>query len=286
MKKILSVVLVLVAAFACANAAVAYQSPVKATGFVNDFAGIFSTEQKSTLEQKIAGFYQLNGSEISVLTVSSLGDETVETYAVKLFAEWGIGKKKTDNGLLILVAPTEQKMRIEVGYGLEGTVTDAQASVIIRTVMTPAFKENRYFDGVSGAVDQIIGLISGDPTVVPTGSSDSFSSQDIKNYETLIVFGLIVIGNLAAFMARSKSWWLGGVVGLVAGLIFLGIIGALISALLGLIIDFLLSRYGGDWFKSHRGTGGFWFPGGGRGGGGFGGFGGGRSGGGGSSGGW
>ena len=286
MKKILSVVLVLVAAFACANAALAYQSPGKATGFVNDFAGIFSTEQKSTLEQKIAGFYQLNGSEISVVTVSSLGDETVETYAVKLFAEWGIGKKKTDNGLLILVAPTEQKMRIEVGYGLEGTVTDAQASVIIRTVMTPAFKENRYFDGVSGAVDQIIGLISGDPTVVPTGSSDSFSSQDIKNYETLIVFGLIVIGNLAAFMARSKSWWLGGVVGLVAGLIFLGIIGALISALLGLIIDFLLSRYGGDWFKSHRGTGGFWFPGGGRGGGGFGGFGGGRSGGGGSSGGW
>ena len=276
----------LVAAFACANAALAYQSPGKATGFVNDFAGIFSTEQKSTLEQKIAGFYQLNGSEISVVTVSSLGDETVETYAVKLFAEWGIGKKKTDNGLLILVAPTEQKMRIEVGYGLEGTVTDAQASVIIRTVMTPAFKENRYFDGVSGAVDQIIGLISGDPTVVPTGSSDSFSSQDIKNYETLIVFGLIVIGNLAAFMARSKSWWLGGVVGLVAGLIFLGIIGALISALLGLIIDFLLSRYGGDWFKSHRGTGGFWFPGGGRGGGGFGGFGGGRSGGGGSSGGW
>lgn len=292
MKKILLLPAVVGLLFVSANAVFAYQSPGKPTGMVNDFAHVFTAEQKASLENKIGNFKRPAGVELAVVTIPSLGDETIETYAVKLFQEWGIGSKLSDNGILLLVALNERKVRIEVGYGLEGTVTDAQASVIIRSTLTPAFKEGKYYDGVNSAVDQIIGLVEGDPTIradIDNGMDNNATPS--KDYSYFVVLAFILGGNLIALMARSKSWWLGGVLGFLAGLIFVSLIGALVGAVVGLVIDFFLSRFAGDWFKGPRGPRGpgFWFLGGGPGsssGGGFGGFGGGRSGGGGASGSW
>ncbi len=289
MRKLSIYICVAFAAFACANAALAYQSPGNPTGFVNDFAKLFTVEQKAALENKIGNFERPAGVQFSVVTVLTLGDETIETYAVRLFEEWGIGQERKDNGLLLLVAPTERQVRIEVGYGLEGTITDAQSSTIIRSTLTPAFKEGKYYEGIDGAVDQLIGLVEGDPTITTSVNSASQNAGTSRDYSELIVFALILGANLLGIMARTKSWWLGGVVGFIGGLIFISLVGALIAAVVGLIIDFLLSRYGGNIFKGPGGNGPhFWFLGGGPrgGGGGFGGFGGGRSGGGGASGSW
>lgn len=288
MIRLKKIAFVAIAGFALAGTALAYTSPGKPVGFVNDFAGIFAPEQESALAARLAALEKSNSVEIAVATVPSLGGDPVESYASRLFEEWGIGKKGSDDGLLILVAPNEHQVRIEVGYGLEPTVTDAAASVIIRQVMTPAFREGKYFDGVSGAVDEIIGLIQNDPETARFIADNSSSApRDASNYFYIFFVALAVGINLLRIMARTKSWWLGGVVGLVVGAIFAGITGALVCAAIGLGTDYALSRWAGSWFKGPPGPRGPWFwGGGGRGGGGFGGFGGGSSGGGGASGSW
>ncbi len=269
----------------------AYTSPGKPTGFVNDFAGIISTAEKVELETTLTALKKETGAEIVVVTVPALGDEVVETYAVKLFEEWGIGEKGKDNGLLLLIALQEKKMRIEVGYGLEGDITDAQASQIIRTILTPAFKEGKYEEGIAAAVGTIVEVIRKNPEALPVEETASFNLNSNWIYLAIFIFMWVV-----SILGRSKSWWLGGVLGGVAGVIAGVVIGSLITGgiltlifiIIGLVFDFIVSKAYQS--SANRGVSPPWWIGGGRGGsgggGGFGGFGGGRSGGGGASGGW
>ena len=272
----------------------AYQSPGQPSGFVNDFAGAFSADQKTSLETKLSLLEKSTGVEVSIVTISGLGDETIETYAVKLFEEWGIGKAKRDNGLLILVSPGDREARIEIGYGLEPIITDAVSSVIMRNVMIPAFKESNYYGSIDSALDVIVGLIKGDTKIEgymqSLVKSEKSNNGGGINWPEVLIFFLIIVIQLIPVIIYSKSWWLGGVVGFFLGLlIFYSFLAGLVVALIGLVADYLLSKkFGG---KRPPGTaGGVWFGGmgGGRGwgGGGFGGFGGGFSGGGGSSGRW
>ncbi|MDO8579358.1 MAG: TPM domain-containing protein [bacterium] len=272
----------------------AYQSPGEATGFVNDFASAFSADQKTLIETKLSALERETGVEISVVTIPSLGDETIETYAVKLFEEWGIGKAKRDNGLLVLVSPSDREARIEVGYGLEPTITDVVSSTIMRNVMIPSFKNSDYFGGVNSAIDLVIGLVKGDPeTQQYIQSSVEIEKNNGRiNLSEVLYFFLIVVIQLIPVIIYSKSWWLGGMLGFFLGLlIFYSLLAGVIVGVVGLILDYFISKkFGG---KRPPGTaGGVWFGGmgGGRGfgsgGGGFGGFGGGFSGGGGSSGRW
>ncbi len=271
----------------------AYNSPGAPMGFVNDFAEVLSTEQENTIETKLNSLATIEGSEVVVVTVKNLGSDTVENYAVKLFAEWGIGKKDKDNGLLLLVAIEDREMRIEVGYGLEGTITDAQAYWIIRDVITPAFKNEDYFAGIVGAVDKVTEAITG-TTILPTveEESTSFDSNAISSIATPLFYVFIF---LLVFLASTKSFWLGGVlggvigigIGLVFGTTKMAIISGLILGIVGLIFDYFLSKGGGSGGSGSGGRRGmFGGSSGFEGGGGFGGFGGGSSGGGGASGRW
>lgn len=269
----------------------AYKSPGKPTGFVNDFAKILTTDQKESLENSLSSFKNSTQIEIVVVTIPSLEGDTIEGFAESLFQEWGIGQKDKDNGLLILVAPNDREARIEVGYGLEGTITDLQSGNIIRQVMIPAFKNNDYATGIKGAVDAVISIINNSPEAVQYSGDDSKEFLSTKqDYESFIYFVFVIVGILGALFSYTKSWWLGGVVGAGAGVIvgiiwgfvYTGIIAIVLLAIVGLIIDYFASnngpgKHGGFWF----GPGGF-----GGGGGGFGGFGGGMSGGGGASGRW
>lgn len=273
----------------------AYFNPGQPSGFVNDFAGVLNSEQKQALESKLVQFEKDSSNEIAVAIIKSLEGDTIENFAVELFKDWGIGKKKNDNGVLILVAIDDRQMRIEVGYGLEGALTDAQSYWIINDVMKPAFRNNDYYGGIDQAVDKIMAATRGE--YVPSASADS-SSQQKSNVNYQYIFYFIIFGFvwLASILGRSKSWWAGGIVGAVIGIIigiikgfiFLGIISIAILIPLGLLFDFLVSR---QYQKSK--TSGYipWWIGGGKGGsgggfGGFGGFGGGGSGGGGASGRW
>ena len=258
----------------------AYSSPGQPTGFVNDFAGVLTGSQRLEIENRLAEFRKNTGAEIAVVTIKSLDGDTVENYAVELFREWGIGQEGKDNGVLFLVAVDDREMRIEVGYGLEGLLTDAQSYWIEENIAVPAFRNNDFYSGISGVTDKIMAAVSQEETI-PSESPDS----------QFFVWAIFLIPLwLARILGRSKSWWLGGIFGGVGGLIlgmiygflYTGIISIILLIPIGLLFDFLVSR--GD--QKGKLSGHFpWWIGGGRGGrgGGFGGFGVGGSGGGGSS---
>lgn len=295
MKKIL---LVLAIGLLVASPALAYTSPGQPAGFVNDFAGAIDDTIEDSLESDIASFEQKTTHEISVVTIKSLGGDDIESYANTLFREWGIGKKDADNGVLFLVSIDDRKMRIEVGYGLEGALTDVETQHIQDDIVRPAFREGDYGGGISSAVSEIERAIEGE-VISETSSSASSGGWLDAIFENLggVIFFLFILGAfLESMLAPSKSWWLGGIIGMIAG----GIIGAIatswivipIFAALGLLFDYFVSRnyrpgrrdgggdssfFGGGWSSGSSSS---------SGGSSFGGFGGGSSGGGGSSSSW
>ncbi len=271
--------------------AFAYTSPGKPQGFVSDYAKVISSTAVSSIENQLQSLKNLTGVEVAVVTIPSLQNETIETYAEKLFREWGIGTKGKDNGLLILVAPNDRMVKIEVGYGLEGVIPDSIADGIIRKEMLPQFKLGDYSMGISSAVNVIVGIIN-NTTDKSIYSLDPKKSGSGVNIEFVIFFLFIVANILAQYLSKTKSWWLGGLIGagigliisLFIGFLFYGLGAIILLAIVGLIFDYFVSKIGP---RGPGGHGGIWFGGGGHGSsGGFGGFGGGMSGGGGASGRW
>lgn len=128
----------------------------KPSGFVNDFANIINSQTRTQLGSILTQFEKATGNEITVATIQSLNNEPVENYAVAMYKDWGIGKKGSDNGALILVAPNDRQMRIEVGYGLEPYINDALAGRIIRDTMLPHFRQGDFSLGIlNGAVELV-----------------------------------------------------------------------------------------------------------------------------------
>ena len=132
------------------------------TGRVVDQAGVIPASAREGLETKLKDLEDKSGIQLVVATVKSLQGGDVETYAKELFRAWKLGEAKKNNGVLLLVAPAEHKVRIEVGYGLEGTLTDALAQVIIASAMVPRFKANDYPGGIERGVDGIISVLTTD----------------------------------------------------------------------------------------------------------------------------
>jgi uncharacterized protein len=134
------------------------------TGRVVDQAGVMSADSRSAVEAKLKDLEDKSGIQLVVATVKSLQGSDIETYANQLFRTWKLGQAQKNNGVLLLVAPAEHKVRIEVGYGLEGTLTDALSSVIISGAIVPRFKANDYSGGIERGVDGIISVLNGDTT--------------------------------------------------------------------------------------------------------------------------
>lgn len=259
---------------------------------VNDYANMLSPAVAERLEQLLADFERSDSTQIVVLTVTSLEGETLEGYSIKVAEAWRVGQKKLDNGALLLIAKQERKIRIEVGYGLEGVLTDLVSGRIIRGDISPAFKNNDYDAGITAGVSSIIQAVRGEYQAQPRDLK-----QGKKSAEP--VFTLLIFLLVAVVFLGSVSKFLGAAVG-AAGLPLIGFltfpgIGILVLALLGaagfilaLVVTFM---FGGG---GHGSAGGFGGPfigggfGGSSGGGGFGGFsgGGGGFGGGGASGDW
>ncbi len=132
------------------------------TGRVVDQANIIQSYRRVAIEQKLTDLETKSGIQLVVATVNSLEGQDIEPYANELFRKWALGEKKKNNGVLLLVAPNERRVRIEVGYGLEGTLTDALSKVIITNAMTPRFKAGNFSDGISRGVDDIITVLTTD----------------------------------------------------------------------------------------------------------------------------
>jgi uncharacterized protein len=148
------------------------------TGRVVDDANLLSPATRASLDERLAALESRTSDQVVVLTVPSTGGEAIETYANDVFQAWKLGQKGKDNGVLVVVVPGEHKMRIEVGYGLEGTLTDVQASRILRNVMTPAFKANDFNGGISAGVDAVIAVVEGKPLPeAPPGATAASGSS-------------------------------------------------------------------------------------------------------------
>jgi uncharacterized protein len=145
----------------------AAQSFPKPTGRVTDLAGVIDAATKADIDRQLDQLEQKTSSEIAVATVGSLNGMSVEEYANRLFKEWGVGQAKEDNGVLVLVAPNEREMRIEVGYGLEGVLPDGLAGQVIRDDFTPRFKEGDYSGGIRNGVTHLVAIVEKHQVLTP-----------------------------------------------------------------------------------------------------------------------
>ena len=263
------------------------------TGRVVDQAQLLDQSQSASLSAKLATHEAQTSNQIVVATISDLDGYAIADYANRLGREWQIGTAENDNGVLLVVAPNERKVRIEVGYGLEGALTDALSSIIIQREILPAFRGNDYPGGINNGVNAIIQAIAGEYTA-PAGASGSTGQNELPdalaNFIPLIFIAMVAVPQILRRSGMRKAAhgaFPAGFTGLFAtlasGNIFIGIA---VAVAVFLLVFFNGGSGGGGRSGRHGGyigTGGF--GGGGFGGGGFGG-GGGSFGGGGASGSW
>ena len=258
-------------------------------GFVTDTAHILSTEEEQALEKRLLDYSNATSNQIAVVTIPSLNGDSLEELSLRIARTWGIGSAKHDNGILLLIAYEDRKVRIEVGYGLEGAVPDLLAKAIIDHEITPAFRKGEYASGVSRAIDALQKAMKHELTIDEYRTTDRYEIV----FQVLLVFIFLFLTAGASFLSRSKSWWPGGVIGMIPGAVFWIAYQwwpvMLIFVGTGLFIDYLFSKYPSMATFTERASRRSFFYGGGSGSrssGGGGGFGGGHFGGGGASGSW
>src|SRR5690606_35868192 len=288
---------------ACAGLAApaAAQQPVPAlSGRVVDTTGTLDAAQGAALEAQLAAIEERHGSQVAVLVVPTTDPEPIEAYAIRVAEQWKLGRADVDDGVLLLVAMQDRRMRIEVGYGLEGAIPDAIARRIIAEQMAPRFRAGDFAGGIGAAVDAIDRAIAGEGLPPPAAGAARHDDEAATDWLSLLLFiafgGFILTRMLGALPGALIGGAGGGFLAMQAGVSLIAGVGA------GLVLFFLLllfgaigglGRVGPHTYRS--GSPPVIFPGGGRRGGGFGGggfggggFGGGGGGfgGGGASGGW
>lgn len=175
--------------------------PAQPTGHVNDFANMLNSSQKQQLETKLRNYRDTTTTVIAVATLKNLNGISIEETATTLFNEWNIWEGDKDNGVLILVAQQERKMRIEVGYGLEGAIPDVMAGRIIREILSPSFKKNAYYAGFDRASSALIQLASGEYTGQLADQNSSGFDSDTVSFIINLLFIIFVI----YFSSRRKG---------------------------------------------------------------------------------
>jgi uncharacterized protein len=178
-----------------AVAAVAQTFPAL-TGRIVDQANVISADARRIIEPKLVDLETKSGIQLVVATVNSLEGREIEPYANALFRNWKLGEKIKNNGVLLLVAPKERRVRIEVGYGLEGTLTDALGKVIITNAITPRFKAGDFSDGISRGIDDIITVLTTDASEWekrPSLRLDNHPASDPVNWVIILIVIVVVV---------------------------------------------------------------------------------------------
>jgi uncharacterized protein len=233
------------------------------TGRVVDLTGSLTSGDIAALNQKLKDLETRKGSQVAVLIVPTTQPETIEQYSIRAADAWKIGRKKIDDGALVVVAKNDRHLRVEVGYGLEGSLTDVTTKRIIDEEITPRFRAGDFAGGISAGIDRMIKVIDGEPLPAPepphwrdTGVLDA---TDLFN--PVVLFGLFIVGAfLRTLLGRLVgSVATGGVAGLVAWLIAGSLGAALLLGGLAFVIAMLAGgfapvgpagrygRYGGGW---------------------------------------
>jgi uncharacterized protein len=190
------------------------------TGYVVDSAEIMKADTRRQLAERLRTHEQKSTNQVAVLTVPTIHGESVEDYAVRVFEEWKLGRKGKDNGVLVVVVPQDRRMRIEVGYGLEGTFTDATAGRIIRDVMTPRFRQGDYDGGISQGVGAILAHLEGRPAAAGAETRPPAQAQQSEFLEAprmalhekvlmgAFIFGIIGLFTFLGIVTPGMGWFL------------------------------------------------------------------------------
>jgi uncharacterized protein len=271
------------------------------TARVTDLTGTLTAEQQTALEQKLAAFEARKGSQLAVLIVPTTRPEEIEQYSIRVVDKWKLGRgavggKKVDDGALLLTAKDDHRIRIEVGYGLEGVLTDAMSNRIISETIAPAFREGNFYEGIDAGLGQMMKLIQGEPLPPPEHAWQSPRHGSGGNFLPQLLFAVLIGSVLlrAVFGRTLGSVFTGLGAGALVWIAGYALAAAVLAAVGGFLLTLLMGLPRGSGWSSYPRSGGFgggWggfgggFGGGGFGGGGFSG-GGGGFGGGGSSGSW
>lgn len=221
---------------------------------VTDLTSTLTPDQQNQLEGRLAALEREKGAQFAVLIVPTVKPETIEQYALRVAEQWKLGRKGVDDGVLLLVAKQDRKLRIEVGYGLEGALNDATAKRIIAEVITPQFKAGHFYEGIDAGVLRIVDVIGGEPLPPPKTAAGQ-ASGDGFDVEDLLIVGLVLVtvvaGILRAIFGRFLS---AAMVGGLAGFIVMLIASSLLVAGVVGVIVFVLALITGG----RGGVGGGW----------------------------
>jgi uncharacterized protein len=237
------------------------------TGRVVDRTGTLSSGDIATLSQKLSDFEMRKGSQLAVLIVPTTDPETIEQFSIRVAEVWKIGRKKVDDGAILVVAKNDHHVRIEVGYGLEGALTDVTSRRIIDEVITPKFREGDFAGGISAGAERMMRVVDGEPLPAPSRSVNFANLDDIGPLVPVGLFASLVVGGfLRALLGRLLgSVATGSAVGLLA-LLILGSAGiALLAGVIGFVLSFIADLFpastgssrGGSW-SGGSSSGGSW----------------------------
>jgi uncharacterized protein len=217
---------------------------------VTDLTQTLSSAEQARLEQKLAAFETKKGSQIALLIVPTTQPEDIAQYSIRVVEKWKIGREKIDDGLLLLVAKDDRKIRIEVGYGLEGAVPDLYAKRIVSEIIGPKFKQGDFYGGLDAGVDSLIGLVDGE--ALPAPSHAKSNAMGMMDMLPILMFGGLVTGLFLRNMFGTffGSALNGGLVGTIIWLLGVALGGA---AILGLIAFFITMMLGGRGMNGYSG---------------------------------
>jgi len=190
------------------------------TGRITDNAQLLSPEVNRSLSDSLQAHEKRTGNQIAVLTIATLDGESIEDYAVRVFESWKLGRKGKDNGVLIVVVPNDRRMRIEVGYGLEGTLTDAMAGRIVQNVMTPKFRNGDFDGGIADGAGAVMEVLEGGElpeSGASTGLTEKSNFFEAEGPELSIqerillgafIFGIIGLFTAIGILTPGVGWFL------------------------------------------------------------------------------
>ncbi|WP_407116980.1 TPM domain-containing protein [Bradyrhizobium sp. LMG 9283] len=254
---VLAVALVLTFAFpASADVAVP-----QLTGRVVDQTGTLSSADIAALSQKLRDFENRKGSQIAVLIVPTTQPETIEQFSIRVAEAWKIGRKKVDDGAILVVAKNDRHLRIEVGYGLEGVLTDVTSRRIIDEDITPKFRSGDFAAGIGAGVDRMMRVIDGEPLPSPSRSVNfAHNLDDLAPVFAVALFASIGVGGFfRAILGRLLgSLVTGGIIAAVTWLILGSAALAAAVGVLGFIIGFVADLFSAITPGTGRSRGGSW----------------------------
>lgn len=231
------------------------------TGRVVDQTGTLSSSDVAALSQKLQDFESRKGSQIAVLIVPTTQPETIEQFSIRVAEAWKIGRKKVDDGAILVVAKNDRHLRIEVGYGLEGALTDVISRRIIDEIITPKFRTGDFAGGISDGVDRMIRVIDGEPLPAPSRTVNfAHNLDDLAPLFIVTLFASIGVGGFfrAVFGRLLGSLAVGGIIAALTWLILGSFALAMALGAVGFVIGFIADLFSAIAPGTGRSRGGSW----------------------------